>query len=503
MNLKSHVFGALILVSVLGIIIFNACKPDTSLLADISAKLKFSSDTLRFDTVFTQIGSATRFFKVVNTYNKPFRINKISISNQTGISVKLNIDGISSKVFTNIDVPANDSIYVFAEVTINPNAPLSTSPFVANEYINFETAGGTQKVVIEAFGQNANYLPNRFSAGGLALLSGGNPERVIALDDKKPYVIYGVLFVDSCILQIPAGAHIYVHGGLGGKATGDFYRDGIIYILPNARLQVNGTAMNPVVFEGDRRESEFADTPDQWAGIIIGAKSNDNSLSYTTIKNSRVGIRADSASTTTLKNCRFYNTSGSAILATHATLSAENCLSYNTSDKNVEIHFGGNYNFNYCTFSSVGSKNTSLYADNYYCYVQDAIGNCSSAKGNDLNLNINNSIIYGNKADELVIYNGDQNKTFKFNYALKNCLIRAADTVKSVPTDFFTKCTNCIVYKNDSKLFKNVGATDYSLDSLSIAQYKALPNPNILKDIIDKLRDTKTPDIGCFERYPR
>ena len=161
MNYKSHFIGVLVGFLVLAIVAFYACKPDTSLLADTTAKLKFSSDTLRFDTVFTQIGSATRFFKVVNTYNKPFRINKISITNQTGISVKLNIDGIASKVFTNVDVPANDSIYVFAEVTINPNAPLSTSPFVANEYINFETAGGTQKVVLEAWGQNANYLPNK------------------------------------------------------------------------------------------------------------------------------------------------------------------------------------------------------------------------------------------------------------------------------------------------------------------------------------------------------
>lgn len=490
-------------VSACALIIYSSCKPDASTLSDPSAKLNFSTDTLRFDTVFTQIGSATRYFKVVNTYNKPFRINNISVTTQTGVTVKLNVNGISAKKFTNIDIPSKDSIYVFVEITINPNAPLSVSPFVADEYIDFETSSGTQKVVVEAWGQNANYLPSRFSSGSLSVLSGGNPERVIALDDKKPYVIYGVLFIDSCILQIPAGAHIYVHGGLGGKATGDFYRDGIIYVLPNAHLEVNGTLANPVIFEGDRRESEFSDTPDQWAGIIIGAKSRDNVFNYTTIKNSRVGIRTDSASTTTLKNCKFFNTSGSAILATHSTLSAENCLSYNTYDKNVEIHFGGNYTFNYCTFSSVGSKNTSLYADNYYCYTQDAIGNCLNGKVFGLNLNINNSIIYGNKADELIIYNADQNKTTQFNYALKNCLIRAADTVKSVPTNFFNYCTNCIVYKTDNKLFKNIGSFDYSLDSLSVAQYKAQPINTIPKDIIDKLRDTKTPDIGCFERYPR
>ena len=55
MNYKSQLVGVFLLSAVAIAITFNECKPDTSLLSDVSAKLNFTTDTLRFDTVFTQI----------------------------------------------------------------------------------------------------------------------------------------------------------------------------------------------------------------------------------------------------------------------------------------------------------------------------------------------------------------------------------------------------------------------------------------------------------------
>ena len=144
---------------------FIACRKDNIFTTDSGAKLRFSSDTLRFDTVFTSLGSATRYIKVFNGNNKPIKIAKIGLANKTSATFNLNIDGISGRNFTNVEIPANDSIYVFAEVTINPNAPLSTSPFVIAENLIFETNGNVQNLVLEAWGQNANYLPNRYAGG--------------------------------------------------------------------------------------------------------------------------------------------------------------------------------------------------------------------------------------------------------------------------------------------------------------------------------------------------
>ena len=50
-----------------------------------------------------------------------------------------------------------------------------------------------------------------------------------------------------------------------------------------------------------------------------------------------------------------------------------------------------------------------------------------------------------------------------------------------------------------SKIFKKPSDANYRLDTLSVAEMKALPISNILNDLEGKLRDVKTPDIGCYE----
>ena len=42
----------------------------------------FSEDTLRFDTVFTSLGSATRFIKVFNPKDQPILVD-VALKNQT------------------------------------------------------------------------------------------------------------------------------------------------------------------------------------------------------------------------------------------------------------------------------------------------------------------------------------------------------------------------------------------------------------------------------------
>ena len=131
---------------------------------DPADKLAFSTDTLRFDTVFTQLGSATRILKVHNRHKESIRISKIYLSEGARSKFNLNVDGVSGDAHSDVEIPPNDSLYVFAEVTIDPKAPVDLSPFVVNEDLVFESNGNTQKVVLEAWGQNAIYLPNRWGA---------------------------------------------------------------------------------------------------------------------------------------------------------------------------------------------------------------------------------------------------------------------------------------------------------------------------------------------------
>ena len=480
--------------------LFTACRKDDNFTTDTSAKLDFSTDTLRFDTVFTQAGSATRYFKIFNNNDQPIKISKITLNNASGVIFNLNIDGVSAKSFANVEIPANDSLYVFAEVTVNPNAPLSVSPFVVNQELVFETNGNTQKIILEAWGQNANYIPSRFGKGGFATLSGGDSNRVINWDDPKPYVIYGVLFIDSCILKIAAGTRVHVHGGSSYLPDTSAYRDGIIFVLPRAHIEAQGTLEKPIIIEGDRLEKEFNNESDQWAGIIIGERSRGNIFNFTTVRNSRVGIRVDSAATLSLKNSKIYNTAGSGLITSHAEVSAENCLFYSNGGNCVQVEFGGLYDFTYCTMASFGSRNAALSANNVKCYERTATGGCSRGLAYPLSMKATNCIFYGSKDDEIDFFDATTNITTDFNYDFKNCVVRVKDLLKAENSpDFLTKCKDCVRTDGKSKVFKKPSDANYQLDTLSVAEMKALPFSNILNDLAGKLRDVKNPDIGCYE----
>lgn len=59
---------------------FFSCQEDDNFLSG-DVNLAFSVDTLRFDTVFTTIGSATRSLKVYNRNDGIVKINSIRLDN--------------------------------------------------------------------------------------------------------------------------------------------------------------------------------------------------------------------------------------------------------------------------------------------------------------------------------------------------------------------------------------------------------------------------------------
>ena len=58
-----------ILAVLVVVIYFSSCE-DEKYLNSPDAQLEFSADTIMFDTIFTNIGSTTRHFKVYNPYNQ-------------------------------------------------------------------------------------------------------------------------------------------------------------------------------------------------------------------------------------------------------------------------------------------------------------------------------------------------------------------------------------------------------------------------------------------------
>ncbi len=482
-----------------------SCQKDWVFTTSAEDKLTFSTDTLRFDTVFTQIGSSTRILKIYNPSKDAINISSLYLAAGADSKFRINVDGIpGTKPLKDIPIYPQDSIYLFATVTINPNAPLSVSPFIFNEELIFEVNGNKQIVTLEAWGQNANYFPSRFNQGVPVVLSCKNGQ--INWDDPKPYVLYGEIFIDSCTLNIPPGTRIYVHGGVVKNQAFGIFNDGILYTLPFGKLRMNGTAEKPVIIQGDRLEPAYQDVSGQWYGIILGRGSKGNQISYTTIKNSIVGLYVDSTGECTLRNSRIFNTASNGLVGVRATINADNCLIYNNGGNAVQFINGGDYRFNYCTIASYGSNSSALGMTNYVCY--DDPVTCQRRSQYRLNASFRNSIIYGSDQDEINLsdISGGQNKSL-FNVILENCIVRVKELLTGQNKQFSNfltdNCKNCINGAVQSKVFKKPEEDNYTLDSLSIAANKGIPilTPYaILIDILNKNRDVSTPDIGCFEQ---
>ncbi|MEL6720794.1 MAG: hypothetical protein AAFP82_18975, partial [Bacteroidota bacterium] len=378
------------------------CSPIENMVREGEVVLEFSVDTLRFDTVFTELGSATRILKVYNRYDERIRISKIKLVDNAGGKFRMNVDGFASNEVTDIEIEGNDSLYIFSEVTINPDEPLSASPFIIESNIRFETNDNEQSVLLEAWGQNANYIPNRFGKGTLNVLNGD-----AVWDDPKPYVIYGWFFVENGTLTLPAGTRIYVHGGLVKDEENGARNDGLIAILSNGSIVSEGTKENPVIIEGDRLEEAFADEAGQWVGLFITQESKGNRLEHTIIRNSLFGIRVDSAATLGAKNTQFYNTASVGILGVHASIDLENCLVYNNGGNSVQLIHGGDYNFDYCTIASYGVDASSVALSNFICYVQGNLG-CEVGGVYRMNANFRNSIFFGSRDEEVILIDAIQ-----------------------------------------------------------------------------------------------
>lgn len=498
-------FRYYLLLPVVLFVLFTACRDDEDFLTEAGIPLEFSSDTLRFDTVFTERGSATRILKVYNRNDQPIRIGQIAIEGDPGF-FRMNVDGIAGNVAREVEVAANDSLYLFVEVTIDPDQPLSVSPFVVEDGITFELNGNTQRVQLEAWGQNANYLP--FLDGkGLDYSLCGNGDFVLG-DDPRPYVIFGRMVVDDCTCTIRKGTQVYVHGALIKdtivsvdtiEMTFDtsiaFYNDGAIFVGGEGRLVVEGTLEEPVVIQGDRLEEGFGEVPGQWFGIALLNGSSGNDIRHAEIKNSAFGLFVDSAAQVEVRNARIYNTAGSGILGRHAEIRAENCLVYNNGGQSVLLTYGGNYTFDYCTLASYGNSTSALVMDNVLC--QDVL--CTEFRLNPLQARFRNCIIAGSQRDEIQLANFSTDAA-DLDYKLENCVVRVDDLLEQEGfMDFFDLCAPCLNTTNQDPLFLNSSENNYQLDTMSVADGYAQPIPSIPADLIGTLRNATEPDAGALE----
>jgi len=127
-------------------------------------------------------------------------------------------------------------------------------------------------------------------------------------------------------MTVPAGTDIFIHGGIVRTGVlGENYNDGFIFVLPDGRINIQGTQENPVTIQGDRLEEEFQDVAGQWGGVYLSRTSRGNRIEHAIIKNARFGVIADSSSTLIIQNSTIMNSISGGLIGVHSSITANNC----------------------------------------------------------------------------------------------------------------------------------------------------------------------------------
>ncbi|MBY5959887.1 hypothetical protein KUV50_17160 [Membranicola marinus] len=460
-----------------------------------AVKIHFSTDTLTFDTVFTQVGSTTRYFKIYNESNRYARLDEIRLGEKSSV-FRLNVDGYQGPVIQDLEIPPNDSVYVFVEVTVDPDQPLSVSPFVIDDQVEVSTGSESSVITLTAWGQNANYIPALKADQRQVLIT--CDMNTWTWDDPKPYVIYGVVIIDSCTLDIPAGTDVYVHGGKVFSDQGS-YNDGVLFIGKNGTLKLNGTADDPVTFQSDRLEAEYQDRIAQWGRIQLGAESKNNVITHARLRHANIGILVDSLAQLSIDHTIIGYNGAASLAGFKGIVTGSNNLFHSSAGNNLRVDYGGYYRFDYCTFANVGFGEEAVGLTNFFCFQRQEDGQCSDPRASILNLEMRNSILYSSKSDALAMSDATNDPSY-FKVDFKNSVIRMDQLLedKYFP-DFLKDYPTVTNYKYGDPLFFDPGEYDFSLDTMSIARDLGQPLPGVTDDLIGRLRDIQTPDAGAYE----
>lgn len=480
MNKKSiPVFLTLIVL----VLLLSQCRKET-FITDGSAKLSFSTDTVLFDTVFTSVGSTTKALKVYNNNNDRIKISSIQLAQGSDSPYRINVDGIAGDYHEDVEIAANDSMFIFVEVTVDPTNV--NTPFVVEEDLFFNTNGNEQNVKLAAWGQNAHF---HGSSNAITVL----PDNAEWGSDK-PHVIYGVVAVDSSnTLTINPGTQVHVHANSG------------LYVYKGS-LIVDGEFGNEVVFQGDRLEPLYSDEPGQWGfsfgGQTIGGiylfQNTASSINYAIIENGIIGLHVDTVDSPTenaldLTNTKIRNMSAIGLFAKRSRISGYNNLITNCGQICGAFTLGGEYQMDYTTFA------------NYWPFDsrQDpafVMSNFFTDENNQLqvkqfsNTVFRNCIMYGSNANQndfnefVLSLEAREEQDFEF----RNCLVDTDEDVNN--NEFFQNMTNGI-----APTFVSPGSGDFHLSSAPSSMSGApLGSPSLDLDNQPRVLGTST-EKGCYE----
>ena len=285
-------------------VLLTACTDNDSFSTGTGNRLSFSEDTIRFDTLFSTVPSATQTFWVRNESGDGIRIRtaRLERSNQSGYRV--NVDGTYlDPVGSDFEVREGDSILVFVEITTRENH--SPEPLLVEDNLIFTLESGVeQRVNLRTYSWDAMKMTDLVVS------------RDTTIESTLPILVYGngIRVEEGATLTL-RNTDFYFHDGAGIEAKGVVEAEHCL-------------------FRGDRLDHMFDYLPydrvsGQWRGIRLQSSSGDNKFTDCEIRNAVDAIVCDST-TLHLFNTIVHNSSGEGLSARHSTVVVDYCQFTNT-----------------------------------------------------------------------------------------------------------------------------------------------------------------------------
>ncbi len=456
-----------------------SCQKETLLTS--GGGLRFSTDTLTFDTVFTEVGSATLRLKIFNDQAQPVQLSSVRMGRGSASPFRINVNGVPGPEVKGLDLAGGDSLYVFATVRINPDT--ADAPFFVQDSLVAQLNGRQFSIPFIAYGQNAHYI----NGEELASQTWGNT-------DKKPYVIVNSALVpQGALLRIAAGTRIYMHANSR--------------LIVQGTLEALGTKQDSIIFQGDRLDRDyFGDRgyPGEWGGLYFDSRSTGNILRHVIVRNggnsalgalpALIQVNADSVADALpqlyLDRVTIENSLGYGLISFGGTVRGDNVLVTSCGAQALAVFEGGDYQFNFCTFSLQGSlvvKHTdqpTLALLNYFEFAQ------SQFRDRPLNALLRNCIIWGSLENEIVC--NDRGKV-AYQVQFQNCDVKSNDPAAYAAATL----QDCLL--NTDPGYKDADKEDYHLLPTSPLKGKgvAVTDPVLFTDRDDEIRGGQW-DMGCY-----
>lgn len=454
-----------LLLFITAVYTFTSCElREEKLTIDPAVQLTFSTDTVFFDTVFTQVGSITKRFKAYNPSDNAIEIDEIALGSAANSFYSVIINGEETNRVNDVRVLGKDSILILVKVQIDPMD--QDLPFIVQDSVTFSTNGNFQDVKLVAWGQDANFLRDSVLECNANWTS------------ERPYVIFDdVLVPEGCTLTIQEGTKVFMSPGSDMFVRGS--------------LQIFGNPDSLVTIQSSRFDPPFDQTPGQWGGIVFIEGSQNNVINGAKIRNGTFGIFADPSETTPIdieinqsiiENKAFSGISSFGANITMRNSSISNCIEYT-----VFCVAGGNYLFEHNTFANYSfnffRENPQLLFGNFVVLNTDTGERLIAS---DLSAKLTNNIVWGSLTDEIQFPDPDPN--FAAVYDFQNNILRTTISALDINGNLL----------NVDPLFINPFEANYQLDTLSPAQNAGI-DIGITTDLEGKTR-VSNPDLGAYER---